>query len=187
MSVKEAVDTLPTELDVLYAKTLERISRSKPERARIGLMALLWVTHAKRPLLLLELQQLLATRYEVGSLSIGQFNPKAIPEQDVILAASCGLLVADASGGVRLMRELSSSCCSVRWLTIDCRRNRSRLPIPRQVIPLLIRCRNHCHGVNYTLLTSTQSQPRCCQLRDRGLGWPPRGAVSHPRPRVLCQ
>ena len=105
MSIKAAVKNLPTDLDVMYEQTLERIHRLPPERANIGLLALLWVTHAKRPLDVLELQEALATKYTTGSFEIAQFYPEAVPEMNVILASVCGLLTVDSSGKVRLMRE----------------------------------------------------------------------------------
>jgi len=104
-SMKRVVDGLPTELDKVYARTIERICRSKAERARIGLMALLWVTHAKRPLELQQLQVLLATEYTVGSLALGTFNPDWLPGKNVILTSACGLLTVDSSDTIRLTRE----------------------------------------------------------------------------------
>ena len=106
--IKEATESLPMDLDVLYARTVERISRSKPKRARIGLMALLWVVHAKRPLQIEELQQLLATECAGGSSVVGTFNAERIPEKNVILASTCGLLTVDSSNVIRLMREYYS-------------------------------------------------------------------------------
>jgi len=105
-SIKETANSLPTDLKTLYEDTLNRIMRMKPERSRIGLMALLWVTHAKRRLYIHELQQALGTRYTVGSFEVGRFDPDAVPDQAVILAASCGLLTVDASDEVYLIREL---------------------------------------------------------------------------------
>jgi len=104
-SIKRVVDTLPADLNELYARTIERIRCWKGERASIGLMALLWVVHAKRPLELQELQQLLATDYAVGSFALGTFNADGLPEKNIILASTCGLLIVDSSGVVRLMRE----------------------------------------------------------------------------------
>ena len=104
-SIKETIRGLPTDLKTLYEDTLKRISRMKPERSRIGLMALLWVTHAKRRLHIHELQQALGTRYTVGSFEVGRFDPDAVPDQAIILAASCGLLTVDASGEVYVIRE----------------------------------------------------------------------------------
>ena len=109
-AMKGVVDTLPTELSALYERTIERILRLKPERGTLGLMALLWVTFAKRRLSLQELQYALATHYVVGSFEVGQFDLDAIPDKAVILAASCGLLTVDASGDVRLTRAFFSPC-----------------------------------------------------------------------------
>jgi len=104
-SVERAIDSLPTELDKVYARTIERICRSKAERARIGLMALLWVTHAKRPLKLQELQLLLATDYTVGSFALGKFNAASRPAKNDILTSACGLLTVDSSDIVHLTRK----------------------------------------------------------------------------------
>jgi len=94
---------------------MERIRCSKPERARIGLMALLWVTHAKRPLTMQELRQLLATEYTPGSFALGEFDSEGIPDMNIILASTCGMLTVDSSDIVRLMRK---SCLFV-WLPIS--------------------------------------------------------------------
>ena len=112
MSIKEAANTLPTDLNSLYKSTVDRIRRFKPERARIGLLALLWVTHAKRPLDIVELQEALGTKYTAGSLELGRFNVDAVPDKNVILASACGLLTVDASDKVRLMRESFVFCGS---------------------------------------------------------------------------
>ena len=108
-AIKETASILPTDLKTLYQDTLQRITRMKPERARIGLMALLWVTHAKHRLHIHQLQQALATRYTIGSFEVGRFDPDSIPDQAVILAASCGLLTVDASGKVYIVRKSHSS------------------------------------------------------------------------------
>jgi len=105
MELKQAADTQPTNLKSLYEDALERIKCMKPQRARIGLMALLWVTHAKRPLDIQELQEAVGTEYTIGSFEIGQFNRDAVPDKNIILASTCGLLTVDASGKVHLMRE----------------------------------------------------------------------------------
>jgi len=68
-------------------------------------MALLWVTHAKRPLGIQELCQLLATEYMVGSFAVGEFNSEGAPDKNIILASACGMLSVDSFGLVRLMRE----------------------------------------------------------------------------------
>jgi len=109
MSVKQTAENLPANLNVLYEQTLNRIKQMHPERARIGLMALMWVTHAKRRLHIQELQEALATHYTVGSFRVGHFNPDAVPAKDLILASSCGLLTVNASGEVYLTRELPLS------------------------------------------------------------------------------
>ena len=107
-SIKRTIERLPTHLDDLYTRAITRITSFKLERANIGLMALLWMTHAKRPLNMKELQALLAVEYTVGSFMVGTIHPDGLPRKDIILAATCGLLIVDSSGIVRLMRECDS-------------------------------------------------------------------------------
>jgi len=73
-------------------------------------MTLLWVTHAKRPLYMSELQDALATEYDIGSFNIGRFNFESAPERNVILASACGLVTVDADNTVRLIRKCVLSC-----------------------------------------------------------------------------
>ena len=119
MTIKRTLETLPAGLDNLYARAIERIVHSKHERAKIGLLALLWVVHAERPLSLRELQQLLATQYTVGSFELGTFIPDGLPEENIIFASTCGLLTLDASGRVRLTRESRSAIQAVHHISDD--------------------------------------------------------------------
>ena len=112
--IESTVETLPSGIDAMYIKTLERINNQTPEIAAIALMAILWVTHAKQPLHIRELEEALATSYQVGSLSIGAYYLEAIIDRDLILAICAGLLVLENSGEVRLIRESASRFANVQ-------------------------------------------------------------------------
>jgi len=110
-ALKKVANARPTDLKTLYQETIERIRRMGPDRARIGLLALLWATHAKQPLHIDELGEALGTSYTVGSFELGHFDRDAVPEKNVILACTCGLLTVDASSTVHIMRESVPQWC----------------------------------------------------------------------------
>ena len=109
-SIKESINTLPTDLKGLFEDAVHRIERLKPERRGIGLKALLWATHAKRPMQTRELQEAVGTLYTVGSLELGRYNPDAVPDKRVILASTCGILTIDDLDTFRLVREYILFC-----------------------------------------------------------------------------
>ena len=105
--IQSAIDTLPAGINEMYAETLKRIEGQAPEVATIAKLALLWVAHAKSPIHFQELVGMLATSYEVGSLELGVFHVEGLIEQSVLLAICGGLIVVEASGLVRFIREFS--------------------------------------------------------------------------------
>jgi len=82
-----------------YGATLGRIKRQGGERARLGMAALMWISHAERPLKADELCHALA-------IEIGLPNPNAdnIPSIGTLLACCQGLVVVEKEGStVRLI------------------------------------------------------------------------------------
>ena len=82
-----------------YGATLDRIKGQGGEKARLGMAALMWVSHAERPLKPDELLHALAI--EIGSLDLNSDN---IPSTGTLLACCQGLIVIDKEAStVRLI------------------------------------------------------------------------------------
>jgi len=73
-----------------YGATLGRIKRQGGEKARLGLAALMWISHAERPLKSGELCQALAV--EIGSPNLNIDN---VPSIGTLLACCQGLIVTE--------------------------------------------------------------------------------------------
>ena len=82
-----------------YATTLTRMKAQKGSKPRLGMEALMWVSHSERPLHTSELCQALGVN--IGSSDLDHEN---IPEIRTILRCSLGLITVDASSStVRLV------------------------------------------------------------------------------------
>lgn len=95
----EALDALPRGLDDAFEETLSRIQRQPEGRKRLGINTLMWITHAKRPLLISELSDALAIRPGVTSL-----NPLCRPSQEHMVSSCLGLVsVNEQTSVIRLV------------------------------------------------------------------------------------
>jgi len=93
-TVTESLD-----LNSVYGATLERIEKQGGEKTRLGMAALMWVSHSERLLQLDELYHALAV--EIGSAEI---NLERIPSVEVLLSSCLGLLIIDREAStVRLI------------------------------------------------------------------------------------
>jgi len=87
------------ELGEAYGATLGRIKSQGGEKARLGMAALMWISHAERPLTTDELCHALAV--EIGSPNINHDNAPSI---GTLLACCQGLIVVDKeASSVRLV------------------------------------------------------------------------------------
>ena len=86
-------------LESAYGETLSRIKRQGGGRARLGMAALMWISHAERPLKTDELCQALAV--EIGSLNL---HPDGVPSIGTLLTCCQGLITVDKEAStVRLI------------------------------------------------------------------------------------
>jgi len=86
-------------LGYAYGATLGRIKRQSGERARLGMAALMWISHAERPLKVDELCHALAV--EIGSPNLNTDN---VPSIGTLLACCQGLFVVEKEAStVRLI------------------------------------------------------------------------------------
>ena len=82
-----------------YDATLGRIKGQGGEKARLGMAALMWISHAERPLKVHELRHALAV--EIGSLNLNIDN---VPSIGTLLASCQGLVVVEKEAStVRLI------------------------------------------------------------------------------------
>ena len=77
-------------LEAAYGATLDRIKRQSGERARLGMGALMWISHSERPLKPDELCHALAVEIWSHDLDIGN-----VPSIGTLLACSQGLVAID--------------------------------------------------------------------------------------------
>lgn len=80
------------DLDKKYLGIINRIDDQDSTRRNIAIDALIWITHALRPLRTLELQHALAMTVEDL-----RFTPGRMPRQQDITAFSCGMVVHETS------------------------------------------------------------------------------------------
>jgi len=86
-------------LEDAYSATIQRIQAQGGEKSRIGIEALMWISHAERPLMADELCQALAV--ERGSTS---FNGDNIPSMSTLVGCCQGLITVDKEAStVRLI------------------------------------------------------------------------------------
>jgi len=89
------------ELGDVYGATLDRIRGLGGEKARLGMAALMWISHAERPLKLDELCHALAV--EIGSPGVNSDN---VPSIGTLLSCCHGLFVVDKKAStVRLIHS----------------------------------------------------------------------------------
>ena len=82
-----------------YCATIERIKAQGGGKGRLGMEALMWVSHAERPLMVDELCHALAV--ELGSTN---FNAENVPSISTLISCCQGLITVDKEAStVRLI------------------------------------------------------------------------------------
>ena len=89
-AVRLALQRLPEKLDDVYADAITRISIQDEEEVQLAKRTLMWISCAKRPLSIIELQHALAI--EPGDKEI---DPESIPDEDSIVEVCTGLVAID--------------------------------------------------------------------------------------------
>lgn len=99
--MEEALDQMPRDIDDAFGETLQRIQNQPDGQATLGMNTLMWLAHARRPLLVTELSEALAIR--LGSASL---NSKFRPSQKRMVDCCMGLATVDEKSAViRLMHH----------------------------------------------------------------------------------
>ena len=88
--MKKALGKMPHGLNDALASTMARIQDLPDGRRRMGLNALMWISHARRPLLVNELSEALAIRSDDKSLDID-----SQPRPGIIVDCCMGLVTVD--------------------------------------------------------------------------------------------
>jgi ankyrin repeat domain-containing protein 50 len=100
--VRKALANLPSTIDDVYARTMERIKAQQIARRELAVKALMWVTCACRVLSLQDLLHALATDSAEGFQEIEDF----LVEPTLLTTTCAGLLVVDEkSNNIAFVRE----------------------------------------------------------------------------------
>ena len=78
------------ELGVVYGGTIERIKAQDGDKSRLGMAALMWISHAERPLQADKFGHALAV--QPGSTD---FNPNNVPSMSTLVGCCQGLIAVD--------------------------------------------------------------------------------------------
>ncbi|KAJ6579081.1 ankyrin repeat domain-containing protein [Mycena vulgaris] len=89
-AIREALQHLPTNLQQTYDEAMERIKLQREEDRELGLLALTWVSNAKRLLSVSELREALAIEENSTFLDLDN-----LLDIDMILSVCAGLIVVD--------------------------------------------------------------------------------------------
>ena len=119
---RKALETLPPDLYLSFARIIARIRESSVDQAELGITVLMWLHFARRPLQLVELQHALAVEN-----SHTEFDADNIPSKKALLDCCLGLVVIDdETSTVRFVHytleeyfcdntktEFPNGCCSI--------------------------------------------------------------------------
>ncbi|KAJ7278151.1 hypothetical protein C8J57DRAFT_1465375 [Mycena rebaudengoi] len=98
-AVREALKSLPTDLEHTYNETMDRIEAQGQDDRNIAKRVLIWIANAKRPLSVAELQEAIAI--EPGTKTLDR---DGLLDPDIFLSVCAGLVVINhADGSVRFI------------------------------------------------------------------------------------
>lgn len=92
--MEDALASLSPSLDSAFEKTIQPIQRLPESRKRLGIEILMWISHAKRPLDVAELSDVLSVK--LGQTTI---NPKHRPSPSIMLDCCQGLVTMYPKAG----------------------------------------------------------------------------------------
>ena len=99
--VRNALETLPPELDGSYDQTMERIEAQGKDYSELARRVLLWASNAFRPLSPVELQYAIAVQPGMTEL-----DDEDLDDQDLMVSVCAGLVVLDAeTNTLRFVRK----------------------------------------------------------------------------------
>ena len=102
------------ELGGVYGATIERIKAQDGDKSRLGMAALMWISHAERPLRADELCHALAVRLGSTDFDVGN-----IPSMLTLVSCCQGLITVDKEAStVRLIHLTPQECLPSRPVTL---------------------------------------------------------------------
>jgi ankyrin repeat protein len=93
--VRLALQNLPQKLDDTYDEAMKRIWSQDPEEVELAEQVLAWISYAKRPLTVTELQHALAITPESSEI-----DEEAITDEEFLLSVCAGLVTIDQEGNI---------------------------------------------------------------------------------------
>ncbi|KAL6713765.1 hypothetical protein ACLMJK_008257 [Lecanora helva] len=93
--IKNALNSMPKELDELYEDTLARIQKQPGEDGELGMRIIAWITHARRPLTVDELCHGLAVECDCVEEDSKTLDPDNILPFESLTDVCAGLIVID--------------------------------------------------------------------------------------------
>jgi hypothetical protein len=99
-AVRDALDVLPTEVEVTYSETMRRITAQSKDDRDLAESILVWVIYARRPLSLRELQHAVAT-----SPGMTDIDPESLVPEILLTSVCAGLVAIDGHQFVRLVHK----------------------------------------------------------------------------------
>src|SRR5438552_4048761 len=93
--VREAVGSLPTELDELYDNAMQRIENQDKEEANLAKQVLSWISFALTPLTVAEIQHAVTVRPQDTSI-----DEEALPDEEVLVSVCMGLVTIDHESNI---------------------------------------------------------------------------------------
>jgi hypothetical protein len=99
--VRRVLEDLPQEVNATYDQTMKRIEGQVESHRELAEQILSWITYARRPLSLEELQHALAV-----SPGMTEMNPDAVVDEMILTSVCAGLVLVDGESNViRLVRK----------------------------------------------------------------------------------
>jgi len=95
--MEDALDAMPRGLNDAFEETLQRIQKQPDGRKRLGMNTLMWISHARRPLRVMELGEALAINLKPGQTFS---NRKYWQSQEMMVTSCLGLVTVDKESSI---------------------------------------------------------------------------------------
>jgi len=99
--LRKSANLLSSDIDDIYSTSWQRIKAQSTEWAVLAEWAIIWLTHAYRPLKIVELQHALAVQCDRET-----FDNDDVTDEETIVSVCCGLITIDKESQiVHFVRE----------------------------------------------------------------------------------
>ena len=93
--MRQALKNLPTSLPEKYDEAMDRIASQEDNDARLGRKVLSWISHAKRPLAVAEMQHAVKVESSTTGLEKGD-----LISQDILVSVCAGIVTVDKESNI---------------------------------------------------------------------------------------